>query len=154
MTGVANGHKFCGRCGAPVPEDVISAQTRYFSDMQNPDKARLILIRGDGMDGLSYHLKAEQHILADAFLDLLSLNVAQLAAIEHVAALELIPCVLAAAGGAQFRDAQGVERGGLSFRILVGKCICQCNGRNQCDQGGQRFRDHGVSKGCHCFRGC
>jgi pSer/pThr/pTyr-binding forkhead associated (FHA) protein len=63
MTGVANGHKFCGRCGAPVPEDVISAQTRYFSDMQNPDKARLILIRGDGMDGLSYHLKAEQHIL-------------------------------------------------------------------------------------------
>jgi len=63
MTGVANGHKFCGRCGAPVPEDVVSGQTRYFSDMQNPDKARLILIRGDGMDGLSYHLKAEQHIL-------------------------------------------------------------------------------------------
>lgn len=63
MTGVAGGHKFCGRCGAPVPEEVLSAQTRYFSDMQNPDKARLILIRGDGMDGLSYHLKAEQHIL-------------------------------------------------------------------------------------------
>ena len=63
MTGVANGHKFCGRCGAPVPEDVVTGQTRYFSDMQNPDKARLILIRGDGMDGLSYHLKAEQHIL-------------------------------------------------------------------------------------------
>jgi pSer/pThr/pTyr-binding forkhead associated (FHA) protein len=63
MTGVANGHKFCGRCGAPVPEEVIAAQTKYFSDMQNPDKARLILIRGDGMDGLSYHLKAEQHIV-------------------------------------------------------------------------------------------
>jgi pSer/pThr/pTyr-binding forkhead associated (FHA) protein len=63
MTGVANGHKFCGRCGAPVPEEALTLQTRYFSDMQNPDKARLILIRGDGMDGLSYHLKAEQHIL-------------------------------------------------------------------------------------------
>src|SRR4051812_25044860 len=63
MTGVANGHKFCGRCGAPVPEEALVLQTRYFSDMQNPEKARLILIRGDGMDGLSYHLKAEQHIL-------------------------------------------------------------------------------------------
>ncbi len=63
MTGVATGHKFCGRCGAPVPEEILSAKTKYFSDMQNPEKARLILIRGDGMDGLSYHLKAEQHIL-------------------------------------------------------------------------------------------
>ena len=26
-------------------------------------KARLILIRGEGMDGLSYHLKADQHLL-------------------------------------------------------------------------------------------
>lgn len=63
MTGVASGHKYCGRCGAPVPETVVSGETKYFSDMQNPDKARLILIRGDGMDGLSYHLKAEQHVL-------------------------------------------------------------------------------------------
>jgi predicted component of type VI protein secretion system len=31
--------------------------------MQNPSKARLILIHGAGMDGLSYHLKAEQHIV-------------------------------------------------------------------------------------------
>ena len=63
MAGIPAGHKFCGRCGAPVSRGDAELQTTYFSDMQNPGKARLILIRGDGQDGLSYHLKAEQHIL-------------------------------------------------------------------------------------------
>lgn len=63
MAGVPAGHKFCGRCGAPVPVSAAALETNYFSDMQNPGKARLILIRGDGQDGLSYHLKAEQHLL-------------------------------------------------------------------------------------------
>ena len=63
MTPVPSGHKFCGRCGAPVPEEILTRKVDYFSDMQNPEKARLILIRGEGMDGLSYHLKAEQHVL-------------------------------------------------------------------------------------------
>ena len=35
----------------------------FFSDMQNPAKAKLILIRGEGMDGLSFHFKAEQHVV-------------------------------------------------------------------------------------------
>lgn len=63
MTPVPSGHKFCGRCGTPVPDDVLTLRVKYFSDMQNPEKARLILIRGEGMDGLSYHLKAEQHVV-------------------------------------------------------------------------------------------
>lgn len=63
MTPVPSGHKFCGRCGAPVPDTVLTMQAQYFSDMQDPQKARLILIRGEGMDGLSYHLKADQHIV-------------------------------------------------------------------------------------------
>jgi len=63
MTPVPRGHKFCGRCGAPVPEDIINLRVKFFSDMQNPEKARLLLIRGDDMDGLSYHLKAEQHFV-------------------------------------------------------------------------------------------
>jgi pSer/pThr/pTyr-binding forkhead associated (FHA) protein len=63
MTPVPRGHKFCGRCGAVVPEDAANLKVKLFSDMQNPDKARLLLIRGDGRDGLSYHLKAEQHIV-------------------------------------------------------------------------------------------
>jgi pSer/pThr/pTyr-binding forkhead associated (FHA) protein len=63
MTPVPRGHKFCGRCGAPVPDEVLELAVEFFSDMQDPAKARLILIRGEGMDGLSYHLKADQHIL-------------------------------------------------------------------------------------------
>ena len=63
MTPVPSGHKFCGRCGSPVPEHVLHMQVDFFSDMQDPEKARLILIRGEGMDGLSYHLKADEHIV-------------------------------------------------------------------------------------------
>ncbi|HEX9619799.1 MAG TPA: FHA domain-containing protein [Polyangiaceae bacterium] len=66
MTPVPSGHKFCGRCGASVPEHVMHIKPRFFSDMQDPSKARLILIRGEGMDGLSYHLKADQHIVGRA----------------------------------------------------------------------------------------
>jgi len=63
MTPVPSGHKFCGRCGAGVPDSVMHLESHFFSDMQDPAKARLILIRGEGMDGLSYHLKADQHIV-------------------------------------------------------------------------------------------
>lgn len=62
-SGVPSGHKFCGRCGTAVPAEILNAQTLFFSDMQNPAKAKLILIRGEGMDGLSFHLKAEQHVV-------------------------------------------------------------------------------------------
>lgn len=62
QTPVPMGHKFCGRCGEIVPPEVLDAKTTFFSDMQDPRKARLVLIRGEGMEGLSYHLKAEHHI--------------------------------------------------------------------------------------------
>jgi len=62
-SGVPTGHKFCGRCGTAVPIEILNAQTLFFGDMQNPAKAKLILIRGEGMDGLSFHLKAEQHVV-------------------------------------------------------------------------------------------
>ena len=63
MTPVPSGHKFCGRCGTPVPEAIMNLHAEFYGDMQDPAKARLILIRGEGMDGLSYHLKADQHLL-------------------------------------------------------------------------------------------
>lgn len=63
LTSVPRGHKFCGRCGEPVPDAVTLFKTQYFSDMQDPAKARLILVHGQGMDGLSYHLKADEHIV-------------------------------------------------------------------------------------------
>ncbi len=60
---VPSGHKFCGACGATVPEEIQNAQTKYFGAMQAPGKARLILIRGDqGIDGLSYLLQGQEHI--------------------------------------------------------------------------------------------
>jgi pSer/pThr/pTyr-binding forkhead associated (FHA) protein/ribosomal protein L40E len=62
-SGVPSGHKFCGRCGTPVPAEILNLQTTFFGDMQNPSKAKLVLIRGEGMEGLSFHLKAEQHIV-------------------------------------------------------------------------------------------
>jgi pSer/pThr/pTyr-binding forkhead associated (FHA) protein/RNA polymerase subunit RPABC4/transcription elongation factor Spt4 len=63
MTPVPSGHKFCGRCGAPVPETMLHQPVDFYSDMQDPTRARLILIRGEGMDGLSYHLKADEHVV-------------------------------------------------------------------------------------------
>lgn len=63
MTPVPTGHKFCGRCGTNVPEKDLTLQSRFFSDMQDPSKARLVLVRGEGQEGLSYHLKASQHVV-------------------------------------------------------------------------------------------
>jgi hypothetical protein len=64
MTPVPSGHKFCVRCGAPIPDYILNLKTDYFSDVQDPSKARLILIRGpEDLEGLSYHLKAEQHLV-------------------------------------------------------------------------------------------
>lgn len=63
MTPVPSGHKFCGRCGGHVPDEALQIRTDYFSDMQDPSRARVILIRGEGMEGLSYHLKADEHVV-------------------------------------------------------------------------------------------
>ena len=63
-TPVPSGHKFCGACGGTVPEEIQNAQVDYFGAMQTPGKARLILIRGDqGVDGLSYMLQGQEHIV-------------------------------------------------------------------------------------------
>ena len=60
---VPSGHKFCGACGAGVPEDIQLLREAYFGAMQAPGKARLILIRGDqGVDGLSYLLQGNEHV--------------------------------------------------------------------------------------------
>src|SRR5688572_6990507 len=37
MTPVPSGHKFCGRCGTPVPDHILHLQTTFFSDMQDPE---------------------------------------------------------------------------------------------------------------------
>jgi pSer/pThr/pTyr-binding forkhead associated (FHA) protein len=62
-TPVPVGHKFCGRCGAAVPPEILGARTQFFGQLQAPGKAKLILIRGEGVEGLSYQLNAEQHVV-------------------------------------------------------------------------------------------
>lgn len=63
---VPSEHRFCGGCGQvakPAAEAAEAAvKTAFFGAMQNAGKAKLILIRGEGMDGVSYHLNANEHI--------------------------------------------------------------------------------------------
>jgi pSer/pThr/pTyr-binding forkhead associated (FHA) protein len=63
QTPVPVAHKFCGRCGAAVPPEILGARTQFFGQLQAPGKAKLILIRGEGVEGLSYQLNAEQHVV-------------------------------------------------------------------------------------------
>ncbi len=66
-TPVPLGHKFCGKCGAPTPFAESGAQVKYYGAMQVPGKARLILIKGEeGMDGISYHLNADAHVVGSS----------------------------------------------------------------------------------------
>jgi pSer/pThr/pTyr-binding forkhead associated (FHA) protein len=62
-TPVPVGHKFCGRCGAAIPPEILNARTQFFGQLQVPGKAKLILIRGEGVEGLSYQLNADQHVV-------------------------------------------------------------------------------------------
>src|SRR6202044_1162152 len=62
-TPVPLAHKFCGRCGAAVPPEIVSARTQFFGQLQAPGKAKLILIRGEGGEGLSYQLNAESPVV-------------------------------------------------------------------------------------------
>jgi pSer/pThr/pTyr-binding forkhead associated (FHA) protein len=68
---VAPQHRFCGGCGKPMPEAPAPAapapakkpghKTMFFGAMQAPGRAKLILIKGEGMDGVSYVLSATEH---------------------------------------------------------------------------------------------
>lgn len=57
------GHKFCGRCGEAVPPSWLKLPVDYFGELQDPSKASLVVVRGEGQEGLSYHLRAAEHIL-------------------------------------------------------------------------------------------
>ena len=74
---IAPGHRFCGNCGkpvssgAPAPAPATStapkggpkpgAKTMFFGAMQAPSP-KLILIKGEGMDGVTYVLSSSEHI--------------------------------------------------------------------------------------------
>ena len=57
-------HYYCGRCGASYGEDgrEEANETLFFGAMQAPGRAKLILISGEGLEGLSYHLNSTKHV--------------------------------------------------------------------------------------------
>lgn len=65
---VPAGFRFCGACGtqleeaAPQAEGAPVAKTLFFGAMQTPGKAKLILIKGQSQDGMTYYLSATDHI--------------------------------------------------------------------------------------------
>ena len=60
---VPSGHKFCGSCGAAVPASVQEGDTSYFGAAQDPAKARLVLVRGEGgVEGLTYVISSEEYV--------------------------------------------------------------------------------------------
>ena len=60
-------NKFCGKCGAnmeavsPLPA-ANAAKTMFFGANQVPGRARLIVIKGEGVDGVTYQLNGTEHI--------------------------------------------------------------------------------------------
>ncbi|WP_158542247.1 FHA domain-containing protein [Lujinxingia litoralis] len=57
-------HFYCGRCGASYNEDgrQEANETLFFGAMQAPGRAKIILISGQGLEGLSYHLNSTSHV--------------------------------------------------------------------------------------------
>lgn len=61
-------HRFCGKCGhkteptTAAPPASAAAKTMFFGTMQAPGRAKLVLIKGEGTDGVSYHLNATEHL--------------------------------------------------------------------------------------------
>ena len=64
-------YKFCGSCGTKLSGGVSVPgagggmgvqKTMYFGAMQAQGRAKLVLIKGDGMDGISYQLAGSEHI--------------------------------------------------------------------------------------------
>lgn len=64
---VREGFKFCGACGArittvpPKTGQAAGRSTMFFGAMQ-VSRAKLVLIKGDGLDGLSFTLAGQDHL--------------------------------------------------------------------------------------------
>ncbi|MGM0577059.1 MAG: FHA domain-containing protein [Myxococcota bacterium] len=56
-------HRFCGNCGTPVQPQLAGrhAESIYHDSAPMVRRARLRLIRGDGGEGITFQLNAEEH---------------------------------------------------------------------------------------------
>ena len=62
---VPHEHRFCGQCGHPmksVQAARVAPAAPQPAAVVGAGRARLVLIRGEGMDGVSYQLNAAEHI--------------------------------------------------------------------------------------------
>jgi pSer/pThr/pTyr-binding forkhead associated (FHA) protein/rubredoxin len=57
--------RFCGKCGArqDAGEPAGSGKTIFFAGVQLPGRAKLVLVKGDAMDGVAYQLNGTEHVL-------------------------------------------------------------------------------------------
>jgi pSer/pThr/pTyr-binding forkhead associated (FHA) protein len=60
-------NKFCGNCGAKMDTgsapQPAAGKTMFFSGVQLPGRAKLILVKGDSADGVSYQLNGTEHVV-------------------------------------------------------------------------------------------
>lgn len=59
-----DGFRFCGHCGCQLTDQTEAPpKTLYFGSMQIPNRAKMVLIKGEGSDGVSYQLNGTEHVL-------------------------------------------------------------------------------------------
>ena len=68
-TEVANDNRFCGKCGSkvdgaggPAAAGGGVAKTMFFGASQAAARAKLVVIKGEGVDGVTYQLNGTEHI--------------------------------------------------------------------------------------------
>src|SRR5262249_51628499 len=60
-------YRFCGKCGtkladAPAGPPAYGRTVHFGAPQQTAGKARLVLIKGEGVDGISYPLPGPEHV--------------------------------------------------------------------------------------------
>ncbi|MBU0552569.1 FHA domain-containing protein [Myxococcota bacterium] len=57
-------HKFCGKCGQAMQgaQRAAESKTAFFADPPKVGRARLALVRGEGMEEIGYRLNAVEHV--------------------------------------------------------------------------------------------
>src|SRR3954454_17362078 len=68
---VASDNRFCGNCGSKMDGAVAApspaaVKTMFFGANQVPGRAKLTVIKGEGVDGVTYQLNGTEHIAGRA----------------------------------------------------------------------------------------
>jgi pSer/pThr/pTyr-binding forkhead associated (FHA) protein len=60
---IPGGNRFCGSCGNKIDAAPAPAKTMFFgATQQAPGRAKLTVIKGEGTDGVTYLLNANEHL--------------------------------------------------------------------------------------------